>query len=296
MVAISTRFAHALSPSEAIDRSLDAGALVLDRNIDPAWLEPLVAALDGRRDELPVLAIESPCPRGRAATAQLASIDREEARTALDAATETLRLAGKLGARFLALQLGEVRTMERDWIFARDRFVRGALDEPTARGLMARRAREGARPLDGARRAVDRLSRIAESEGVTLAIANGRRFTALPDARELDTLLAELRGAPLAPLFDVVAAHLPDAMGLAPFALTQAAFGRAPLVYLGDACGPIGALAPGRGELDVSAIARGLDGAAAIAFSPWAGLTVEEALFAREVTARIWRSRAAPPA
>ena len=67
---------------------------------------------------------------------------------------------------------------------------------------MEQRRADGQRPLDVARRALDRLARAAESEGVTLVVANGRRFTAVPDARELDALLADLSGAPVAPLFD----------------------------------------------------------------------------------------------
>ena len=42
-------------------------------------------------------------------------------------------------------------------------------------------------------------------------------------------------------------------MGFAPLALTLAAYGDAPLWYWGDACGPVGALAPGRGVVDLAA-------------------------------------------
>jgi hypothetical protein len=69
-------------------------------------------------------------------------------------------------------------------------------------------------------------------------------------------------------------------MGLVPFQLTQTAFGQAPLVYLGDACGPIGALPPGSGQLDLLQIKLAPE--AQVVFSPWSGLTVEESLDAVE--------------
>jgi hypothetical protein len=137
-------------------------------------------------------------------------------------------------------------------------------------------ARDGA--LDGARRAIEQLAREAERAGVVVAIASPRRYVDLPTAREVGGLIAELAGAPVAPLLDVAAAHLVDAMGFQPLDATVAAFGAGPLAYVGDACGPVGALAPGRGQVELAKIAAALPAEAAVAFSPWAGLTVDEAL------------------
>jgi hypothetical protein len=280
MIALSTRFARGFTAvGEAADRVArsDAGALVIDRHCPPPYWEI--------EWPLPVVAVEAPSPYGRASLAMLSSLDRSEAAVALEAALDTLRRAARLGARFVALWLGEVRAMDAEWKLARERFLRDQLDTRLQRGLMQMRRDEGQRPLDVALRALDRLARAAESEGVTLVVANGRRFTALPDARELDLLLAELSGAPVAPLFDVPAAHLADVMGLQPFAVTQAAFGAAPLVYLGDACGPLGGLPPGRGQLDLAQIPLAKD--AQIAFSPWSGLSVEESFQAVTALAKL---------
>jgi hypothetical protein len=268
MVALATRFAHGLEAGQALDAFSRAGAtaVVLDRDAPPPYWE-----LDW-----PVLAVEAPSPRTRASEAMLCSPDREESRIALDAALDTLQRAGKLGARFVGLWLGELRSMAEAWRLARERFLRDDLDERLARRLLAQRRAEGPRAVDAARRALDRLSRAAESEGLTLAVANGRRFIAVPDARELDMLLGDLRGAPVAPLFDVPAAHLPDVMGLHPLELTEAAWGAAPLAYVGDACGPLQGLPPGRGELRPVKLAEGCERV----FSPWSGLTVEESLAA----------------
>ncbi len=295
MVALSTNFvrgfAGRLSRSletavDTLERS-DATAVVLDAGLDPAAYEALAQALAA--SGFPVLAVEAPCPRTRASSAQLCSIERDESDTALAAALDTLRRAARLGARFVVLRLGEVRAMEAEWRLARERFLRDDLGEDLTRRLMQQRRAHGVRPLDVARRVLDPLARAAEAEGLTLAVANGRRFTALPDARELELILDGLEGAPVSPLFDVPAAHLPDVMGFQPFALTQAAFGQAPLVYLGDACGPLGALPPGRGQLDVGAIARALLPSAEMVFSPWSGLTVDESLSAVTALAKLSR-------
>jgi sugar phosphate isomerase/epimerase len=293
--ALTSRFANALdqagdalSPSQMVD-VLDrsgAGALGLDAGLEAARLDGLLRELASRRPDLPILSVEAPCPHTRASAAALAALDRDEAEAAAQAAEATVRLAGDVRARFVILRLGAVGPVARDWTSARERFLRGQLDAETATAMHEARDRAAGRSLDRARRAIDRLARAAEASGVTLLIANPRRYVELPSPRELDFLLADAAGAPLAPLCDVAAAHLVDAMGFQPLALTVAAFGRGPLAYLGDACGPIGALAPGRGLLDVPALAREL-GAAALAFSPWPGLSVDEVVEALPALAAV---------
>ena len=90
-------------------------------------------------------------------------------------------------------------------------------------------------------------------------------------------LLGDLAGAPLAPLLDLPASHLSDAMGLVPRALTEAAFGGGPISYLGDACGAVAALPAGHGELGKHAIAAvKAREQGAIVFRPWPALRTEE--------------------
>jgi sugar phosphate isomerase/epimerase len=289
MVALTTRFcaADAAGAAVSVEAIVDAferaeAQVVLDDRLDPQRYQELVAALR----PLQVVAVELPCPRGRASEARLCAEEKDEAQVALQAALDTIARAGEMGARFVVVRLGEARRLANEWTFARTRFLRGELDERTVRQLSEARWRAGERPLDGAARALDRLCRAAEGAGATLCVRNARRFIELPSASEMDRLVAELRGAPLAPLLDVAGAHLLDVMGFEPLALTQASFGVGPLAYLGDACGPVGALAPGRGELDVGAIARALPESVQAAFSPWAGLRLEEVVHAVPALAR----------
>jgi len=176
----------------------------------------------------------------------------------------------------VVVRLGEVEPAAADWAYARDQFLRGALDASLAQRLLSARDDMAERALDGARRALDRLAREAERAGAVLLVRNGRRYVDVPSPRELDRLREELRGAPILPACDVPAAHLTDVMGFAPMALTLAAYSDAPLWYWGDACGPVGALAPGRGIVDLAAARASIGKEARLAFSPWPGLSVDE--------------------
>ena len=286
--ALSTVFAsarqgeaEALAPTAIVDVCLraEAGAVVLDGALRPALYEPLVRELERRGDELPVLAIEAPCPtatRPGARAPALTAADRDEARAALEAALATVRCAGELRAPFVVVRLGDVEPAAADWSFARDQFLRGALDDELGQRLVQARDRAAERALDGARRALDRLAREAERAGAVVLVRNGRRYVDVPSPRELDRLRRELAGAPILPAGDVPAAHLGDVMGLVPMALTLAAYHDAPLWYWGDACGPIGALAPGRGVVDLAAARASVADGARLAFSPWSGLGVDE--------------------
>src|SRR6185369_16414441 len=80
---------EALSPSAIVDVCLrgEASAVVLDGELRPSLYEPLVRELERRGDELPILALEAPCPtttRPGARPPELVAPDREEARAALE--------------------------------------------------------------------------------------------------------------------------------------------------------------------------------------------------------------------
>ncbi|MGZ3427960.1 MAG: hypothetical protein ACXVCV_14995 [Polyangia bacterium] len=288
--ALSTVFASvrqggddALPPAAIVDVCLaaEAPAVLLDGGLRPALYEPLVRELERRGDELPVLAIEAPCPTATRAGARepaMTAGDRDEARAALDAALATVRCAGELRAPFVVVRLGDVEPVAGDWTHARDQFLRGALDPSLAQQLMSARDDAAERALDGARRALERLAREAERVGAVVLVRNGRRYVDVPSPRELDRLRAELEGAPILPAGDIAAAHLTDVMGFAPLALTLAAYHDAPLWYWGDACGPVGALAPGRGVVDLAAARASVGEQARLAFAPWPGLSVEEVI------------------
>ena len=246
--------------------------MVLDGALSPALFEPLVSELQRRGDELPILAIESPhgtALRPGAPAPRLTASDRDEAQRRArggDGDGATRRRAARAvrgrAARRRRAGGGGVGGRARSLPARRARRRHGA-------GAAAARDHAAERALDVARRALERLAREAERAGAVLLVRNGRRYVDLPSPRELDRLRAELSGAPLLPAADLPAAHLADVMGFAPMALTLAAFADAPLWYWGDACGPVGALAPGRGIVDLAAARASVKEHARLAFSPW---------------------------
>jgi len=196
--------------------------LVLDANLTPPAWDLLTAGAT------PVVAVEVPAPWTPACRARLTSSDGDEAATALGAARETLERAAGLGAKIAVVRLGSVPSLERDWPLFRDAFHRGALTVSRARRFAVERELAGDGDGDRALKVLERLARDAEGRNLTLAILNPRRVIDLPSPTELSRLLRELRGAAIAPAFDLAAAHLPDAMGVWPYFHSEAAFGAAP--------------------------------------------------------------------
>lgn len=273
--------------SELLDEAeaLGAGALYLDEVLlgDGALLGGLAQELVRRRRSDAVLGLEAALGaqllgRPRASLASACSLDREEALAATEVAEAALKLAAELQAPTLTLRLGPVVGLRRHWDKARAGLLRGALQDDDALAAQLLEARAGLLPrhLEQALRSLERVANAALRHGVTVLLPNPRRAVELPAPLELSVLLSELRGAPLRPMLDLPAAHLASTMRLLPLRPTVLAFAEGPLHLLGDACGAIGALRPGHGEVDVEAVARALPAGAHRGFLPWHGLHLRE--------------------
>ncbi len=268
-----------------VDEALSCGAaaLVVCEGLPGEVIADLQTALSRRRDELPVLAVAGGVgaallDRPALSRASVCSLDRDEARAAAEGFGAAVQLAQELGAPYVVLSLGAVESVRGRWDGIRRHFLRGELidDLTPAEQLMEARDGGAGRHLTACRRQIEGLLAMAERRGVTLLLKNPRRAIEMPSPLELSALLEEMRGAPLLPLLDLPAAHLTSAMRLRPLRDTVVAFGSGPLGYLGDACGAVGALAPGHGEVDVAAVARHLPTGARRAFIPWGGLRLDE--------------------
>lgn len=269
---------------------LGAQALYVVADAVGASLAADSTQLMARRTELPVVAIDAVLGAARpgslsgsrhgiaASRAQLASLDREEAAAAVSVARAGLAFAEELGASYVVLSLGTARALKRLWQRLRGQYVRGVLhyDESSAEELMAARAGVSTRHVDAAMRSLDRVVEEAARRGVSVLIRNPRQPVDLPTAFELSAVRAELRGAPLAPLLDLPAAHLTSMLHCCPLRETVLAFGDGPLSSLADAAGPLSGLVPGQGEVDVAAVARALPKESRRAFVPSPGLTFDE--------------------
>ena len=295
-LALSTACAQAVGgdPDRVMELLLRAGVdgVELDGGLAPDLAAELIARLRMRRDELPVWSVENVCPARREGAAELCSLDREEARVALEAATETLCFAADAGAGVVALRLGEVALLKSRWPVWRRRWLRGDLDEDAQARAVRERAVRGAPHLDPARRALDRLGRVADGLGLRLGLRNPMRLIGLPTAMELRMLLADLAGAPIDPLWDIPATALLVEFGV-PLEEVAAAWQGSPLVRLGEACGPVLGLGVGQGELDLPPLTRRLAETTRAVFAPWGGLD-EAAVLAAVASLRALPT--APPA
>ncbi len=225
----------------------------------------------------------------QAARAQAASLDRSEAETAVAVAQAAISWAADLGAPYVVVALGTAGRMQRLWHGLRGSFLRGVLqyDDDRAREFMAVRASLSRRYLDASMRSIERIVDAASRRGVAVLLRNPRRPIDLPTTPELSALRAELRGAPLFPLLDLPAAHLTSMLHCVPLRETVLAFGDGPLACLADACGAVGGLLPGQGEVDVAAVAGALPPSVQRAFLPWPGLSLREAVAGYQAVASL---------
>jgi hypothetical protein len=238
-----------------------------------------------RRRELEVLAVDAALGAARlgrplAHNACAGSLDRSEAQEAVAVATAAMALSQEVGARFVVLRPGPVAGLGRLWERLRPHFLRGALsdDESPADEFMQARSALAGRHLDAAMRSLSQLLNLAQRLNLSVLLPCPRRALELPAPAELGALRSEFAGAPLAPLFDVPAAHLASMMRLFPLRDSVLAFGDGPLANLSDSCGAVGGLPPGHGEVDLGAIVRALPADIAREFAPWPGLTLPEVI------------------
>lgn len=191
-------------------RALGAGALAFDSTVDAEELAAF--SVETLRAGLGIALLEAPCPRPRVPRPpRLASADREERLAAGRATAETVRRARDLGARLVVVVLGELPGHDPAGVLRA--FARRELEERTLTKLVEARRALSLQALDWARFGLEQVVGEAASAGVTLALVNRARWYEIPSAGELETLLQEFSGAPLAPFYDAGAAYLRRTLG-----------------------------------------------------------------------------------
>lgn len=275
-----------LEPARITGAALDAGAtgMVLAEGVPGEMVGPLLAWLRTRHaEQLPVLALDArvgALSRGqeRRLNARLLSADRDESLAAVEGLRLGLELAQEAGTPRVLLGLGEIPALAEGFARLRRQLLRGELLEAPDLSERFLSARQGqvARLMPTILRALSALLEEAARRGLELLVRNPLRPTEVPAGTELGVLREEFRGAPLQPLLDLSGAHLCSALRCFRLRDTVQAFGGGPLCQLGDACGALGGLVPGRGEVEVEAIARHLPDQAQAYFNPWWGLSLAE--------------------
>jgi hypothetical protein len=171
------------------------------------------------------------------------SVDRDERRAAGQALARTVTLASDQGVRRVLLLPWPLElSVDRDEL--RRRFERGeelAIDE-----LGEERTARGAAAMDGLQLMLDAALRLAEGQGVQIALATPAPWPQqCPTADEVRALGEVFAGAPLVTSHCTDWAHVAALLG-APVADPA----RAAILRLADASGLRVKLAPGIGELD----------------------------------------------
>jgi sugar phosphate isomerase/epimerase len=263
------RTRDAMGPAGFVGRAARLGvtSVALDAGLDGEALELLVPAI--LASGLTVALVEAPCPRqhpSQPATMQgsrpprLASDDREERLAATRAFAATLETASRVGARLVAVQLG-VLDVQHGWPRTVRAFTERTLDDDERERLVKLRRALSPHAIDLARFALDAILARAADAGVTVGLTNRARWFEIASAAEVELLLGEFRGAPLATLYDSAAAHVRAALGLGagrPAIELDAAAG----ALLSDAAGLRGGLPWGTGEIDHAHILAKLPAAA----------------------------------
>lgn len=270
-----------------------ATALHLEGVPNPTFLGALLPLCSGKEPPISVVALDAAVgavQTPRAANAKLCALDKEEALAATEVALRALQWSETVEARFVRLHLGDVAGLSTLWRKARGHFLRGAAPEDSTPGDELLSARSALLPphWTAVCRSLERLCNRALAMGKTLLIAYPRRPTDLPLPLELWLLLQDFAGAPLAPSLDLPAAHLASTMRLTPLSLSVRAFSPGPFHLIGDACGQVGALPPGWGEVDVPAVCGALPPDATLSFLPWSGLSFAEVGAALESLRAVW--------
>lgn len=314
---------HAPTADRYLDALLQLGAralLLVAGPTVPVDLPALTTAIVARGGDLPVVAVDGVLGalrlgRPRSWRARACSLDRSEAQAAVEVARAAMDLAAELRAPAVVVGLGAIGDrgdgIDRLWRRLRGKLARGVLayDDSAAEELRAIRGALGTRHFDAALRSLDQMVEDAARRGVRVLLRNPARGLELPAAIELSGLRAALRGAPLAPLLDLPAAHLASMLRLQSLRDTVLAFGDCGpdsdggsdpvedaagageaadpdrgergrgvgcLANLSDGCGVLAGLVPGQGEIEVEAVARMLPGLCGRLFVPWARLTADE--------------------
>lgn len=290
-------------PNVAVRLASDSGfdGLALDGGCFLSALPALAA--EGLKVGVPLrlcfapIAVE-PLEKGKRLPYLVALDDKEERLEAQKLIRQNVEVGRGLGATHFVLDPGVVGLTVPEADLA-TRFERAEMDErsPGARlrgRVLAERRALSPRILDALRGALEPLARLAEDLGATLVLLPAASPWQAPSSRELQVLLREVTGAPVAPGVAPAWRGALEALGLAgPSERWDELLRQADLLYATDGVGLVRDLLPGLGEIWEGLPATGLDdlpARATIVVSGREDSSPEELRAARERLAALRRS------
>jgi sugar phosphate isomerase/epimerase len=220
--------------------------------------------------EVPISSIHAPAPLVRDgdnkanSSLNLASLDDDERRAAIDYTKNSIDLARKAGARFVVVHLGAVGHA----MFDQERELRRLYDSGTRDGERVEELREQCHRLraeqagpwlEQAMRTLDELAQHAEDAGIAIGIENRLHYHEIPQPAECRALLEDLAPEVAGYWHDVGHAEVQWRLGLVDKRLWLDTNGaRCIGAHLHDVDGIGDHRAPGRGDVEWDYIAAGL--------------------------------------
>lgn len=150
---------------------------------------------------LPVTSFHAPAPyvkrsNGRGnSSANLAAVDRDERRAALEYTSLSMEWAARLGARALVVHLGQVSDVREQFdeeLAMRRMFDSGVMELERfgewRDAVMRRRTKEAGPYVESARRSLEELVRLAEPAGIVIGLENRYHYHEIPSPDEYEVL------------------------------------------------------------------------------------------------------------
>ena len=180
-------------------RDMGYDAIEISHSTPPDKFQQIIEA-----NVLPIVSVHQPAPwvqhrDGRGNTKlNLASVDEDERRAAVEYAKESVRWAARVGARRVVVHLGSVTDEEmfEEEFRMRRMFDGGQAGEPEFADLreraIERRRREAEPYLEAARRSLLELVQVAEASNIAIGLENRYHYHEIPHPDEYDFLLEGL--------------------------------------------------------------------------------------------------------
>jgi sugar phosphate isomerase/epimerase len=236
------------TPAEKFDRLVDGGGATLSSIHAPA---PRVQVRGKNNSSL-----------------NLASLDDEERRLAVEHTRRSIDHAAQLGARYVVVHLGGIGNE----MFESERTMRRLFDSGTRSGeeyeslrreTLEQRAELAGEPFERARQSLDELMSHARERGVAIGLENRLHHHEFPLAHEALELLAEYAPGEAGYWHDVGHAEVQARLGYVDKRIWLSTLGSRTIgAHLHDVDGIGDHRAPGHGDVDWSYIAEGLPQAA----------------------------------